>query len=86
MAEKNPRPSFLIRGGDVKITKPLGREKTHLKIILQVETKTLECLFFNFDQKVKNGDKIDIIFTIQKNAYRGLVTPQLIIKKILSYK
>lgn len=84
--QKNPRPSFLIRGGDVKITKPLGREKTHLKIILQVKTKTLECLFFNFDQKVKNGDKIDIIFTIQKNAYRGLVTPQLIIKKILSYK
>jgi single-stranded-DNA-specific exonuclease len=84
--QKNPRPSFLIRNAEVKIAKPLGREKTHLKLILQTETKTVECLFFNFDKKVKNGDKIDIIFTIQKNAYRGLVTPQLIIKKILSYK
>lgn len=84
--QKNPRPYFLIRDAEVKITKPLGREKTHLKIILQTQTKTLECLFFNFDKKVKNGDKIDIIFTVQKNAYRGLVTPQLIIKKILSYK
>jgi len=84
--QKNPRPSFLIRDAEVKIAKPLGREKNHLKLILQTQTKTLECLFFNFDKKVKNGDKIDIIFTIQKNVYRGLVTPQLIIKKILSYK
>lgn len=84
--QKNPRPAFLIKSAEVKIAKLIGREKTHLKLILQTKTKTLESLFFNFDTKVKKGDIIDIIFTVQKNAYRGLVTPQLLIKQVLSYK
>lgn len=84
--QKNPRPTFLIKSAEVKINKLIGREKNHLKLILQTKTKTLESLFFNFDTKVKKGDKIDIIFTVQKNAYRGLVTPQVLIKQILSYK
>ena len=31
----------------------------------------------------KVGEKVDILFTLSKNDYRGLVTPQLIIKEIL---
>jgi single-stranded-DNA-specific exonuclease len=83
--QKNPRPSFLIKGVEVKIDRTIGKENNHLKLILQTQTRTLESLFFNFDTRVKKGDKIDIIFSVQKNSYRGLVTPQLLIKQILSY-
>ena len=84
--QKNPRPSFIIRGIDVKVNRFIGKENNHLKLILQTPNKTLESLFFNYDESVKKGDSIDILFTISKNSYRGLVTPQLLIKQILSYK
>lgn len=84
--QKNPKPSFLIKSAIVKINRVIGREKNHLKLILETKTKTLESVYFNFDKEVENGEKIDIIFTVVKNSYRGLVTPQLHIKQILSYK
>jgi single-stranded-DNA-specific exonuclease len=80
--QKNPRPSFLMRNVEVKVDKLIGKEKNHLKLILQSQGKTLEALFFNFDDVAKRGDTIDIIFTVQKNNFRGLVTPQLLIKQI----
>ncbi|MBN2964082.1 single-stranded-DNA-specific exonuclease RecJ [Sulfurospirillum sp. T05] len=82
--QKNPRPSFLIRGIEVKIDRTIGKEHNHLKLILQTPTRTLESLFFNFDTPARKGNVIDIVFTVQKNSYRGLVTPQLLIKQILS--
>lgn len=82
--EKNPRPNFLIRQIDVKANKLIGKEKNHLKLILQTQQKTLESLFFNFDTFAKRGDTIDIIFSVSKNSYRGLVTPQLLIKEIIA--
>jgi single-stranded-DNA-specific exonuclease len=84
--QKNPRPSFVIREVEVKVDRLIGKENNHLKLILQTQNRTLESLFFNFDKKVKKGDTIDIVFTVQKNNYRGLVTPQLLIKQILSHK
>jgi single-stranded-DNA-specific exonuclease len=47
------------------------------------ENSTLESIFFNFDKEAKRGDRISILFTVSKNDYRGLVTPQLFIKEIL---
>jgi len=81
--QKNPKPSFILKDISVKIDKKLGKDKNHLKLILQDGPNTLESIFFNFDKEVKRGDKIDILFTLSKNDYRGLVTPQLMIKEIL---
>ncbi len=81
--QKNPKPSFILKDISVKVDRKLGKEKNHLKLILQEGSSTLESIFFNFDKEVKRGDKIDILFTLSKNDYRGLVTPQLMIKEIL---
>ncbi len=81
--QKNPKPSFILRNISVKVDKKLGKDKNHLKLILQEGTSTLEAIFFNFDKQVERGDKIDILFTVSKNDYRGLVTPQLIVQEIL---
>lgn len=81
--EKNPRPSFIIRQIGVKSNRFIGRDKNHLKLILKSKNKTLESLFFNFNKHVRSGSKIDILFTVSKNSYKGLVTPQLLIKEIL---
>lgn len=84
--QKNPRPSFILKNVQVKVDKVIGKERNHLKLILQKENLSIESLFFNYDVDVKRGDIIDIQFSVSRNDYRGLVTPQLLIKQILSYK
>jgi len=83
--QKNPKPSFILRDVCIKVDKVIGRDRRHLKLILQKGNFSIESLFFNYDVDVKRGDIIDIKFTVSRNDYRGLVTPQLLIKQILSY-
>ncbi|MDR0762367.1 MAG: single-stranded-DNA-specific exonuclease RecJ [Campylobacteraceae bacterium] len=81
--QKNPKPSFILYDMKVKIDKPIGKEGRHKKLILQRGDKTIEALYYNFKQEVKSGDKIDILFSVSRNDFRGLVTPQLLIREIL---
>jgi len=81
--QKNPKPSFLLRNIAVKVDRLIGKDGQHLKLILQEGSNALEALFFNYDMKAKQGDHIDILFTVSRNDYRGLVTPQLLIKQIV---
>ena len=81
--QKNPKPSFLLRDISVKVDRLIGKDGQHLKLILQEGNNALEALFFNYDIRAKQGDSIDILFTISRNDYRGLVTPQLLIKQIV---
>ena len=81
--QKNPKPSFLLRNISVKVDRLIGRDAQHLKLILQEGSNALEAIFFNYDLRVKQGDRVDILFTVSRNDYRGLVTPQLLIKQII---
>ncbi|CAD7288075.1 Single-stranded-DNA-specific exonuclease RecJ [Campylobacter majalis] len=81
--QKNPRPIFCLKNVFVKNEKLIGKDQNHLKLILQKDDKILEALFFNHTRHVKIGESIDIVFSISKNSFRGLVTPQLMIKEIL---
>jgi single-stranded-DNA-specific exonuclease recJ len=81
--QKNPRPLFELKNANVKNKKLLGREQNHLKLILQKDGKCLEALFFNFTNQPQIGDTIDLVFSVSKNSFRGLVTPQLLVKEIL---
>ncbi len=67
----------------IVITDSIGREQNHLKLILQKDGKCLEVLFFNFTREPHAGESIDLVFSVSKNSFRGLVTPQLLVKEIL---
>ncbi|MDR2099245.1 MAG: single-stranded-DNA-specific exonuclease RecJ [Campylobacteraceae bacterium] len=82
--QKNPKPTFVIRGAKVKIDKHIGKEARHKKLILQCDDKTLEAMYYNFKQDIKSGDTIDILFSISRNNFRGLVTPQMLIREVLN--
>ncbi len=83
--QENPVPLFTIKEAFVKIDKLIGKNKNHQKLILQKEFSTLESLDFNFEERVQRGDKIDLIFSVSKNVFRGIVTPQLVIRKITKH-
>jgi len=84
--QKNPKPSFMLKDVTVKVDKIIGRDGRHLKLILQKDNYSIESLFFNYDIDVRRGDIVDILFNVSKNVYRGLVTPQLLIRQIKSIK
>ena len=67
----------------IVITDSIGREQNHLNLILQKDGKCLEALFFNFTREPHAGESIDLVFSVSKNSFRGLVTPQLLVKEIL---
>ncbi len=81
--QKNPQPIFILKNAFVKHNKILGANANHQKLILESENHTIESLYFNFDEEISTGDKIDIICSISKNEFRGLVTPQVLLKEIL---
>ncbi len=81
--QKNPKPSFMLRDAYVKVDRVIGRDRRHLKLILVKDNHSIESLFFNYDVDVRRGDTVDILFSVSRNEYRGLVTPQLLIKQIL---
>ncbi|EMJ2168784.1 single-stranded-DNA-specific exonuclease RecJ [Campylobacter upsaliensis] len=81
---KNPRPYFVLENLKVKNKKLLGKEKKHLKLILVKDNKTIEALFFNFDKEPNLEESINLVGSISKNEFRGLVTPQFIIQELYS--
>lgn len=80
---QNPKPSFIAKNLLVKDIKYIGKESNHLKILLQSEKYILESLFFNYDKDIKKYDILDISFNLAKNSFKGLNSPQILIKKIL---
>lgn len=80
--QKNPRPYFRINNAFVKNVKKIGKIKNHLKIIIQLDNKSYEVLFYNYTFCPKVGEFIDIIFSISKNKFRGVITPQLLVVDI----
>lgn len=80
---KNPRPFFEFNNLCVKNKKKFGQEQRHLKLILSENNTNLEALFFNFTKEPELNEKISLIASISKNSFKGLLTPQLIIKEIL---
>jgi len=58
----------------IKDIKFIGEKKNHLSLILENNNKSLKGLVFNFDKTLSSlylGQKIDLIYKIKKNEYKG---------------
>ena len=85
--QKNPKPSFVLKNMQIKMEKTIGKDARHKKLILQSQSdKVVEALYFNYDIDVKKDETIDVIVNITKNNFRGLITPQILIKEVLEVK
>ncbi len=80
--QNNPKPVFMIKNARIKKTRVLGKENSHQKLIIESKNSILESIDFNYENLVKNGMVVDMVFTVSKNSYRGYITPQLLIEEI----
>jgi single-stranded-DNA-specific exonuclease len=79
---ENHRPIFKISNVTLVKYDLLGKDKNHLKLTLNSEGIIFEALKFN-DSNTNIPQNLDLIVSISKNEFRGVVTPQYLIQDIL---
>ena len=75
----NPRPVFLLRSAAVVSCCDVGGGR-HLKMKLRRDGATLDAIFFSANAAacgVTAGDRLDVVFTLQVNEFRGERAVQL---------
>ncbi|HSA83550.1 MAG TPA: single-stranded-DNA-specific exonuclease RecJ [Patescibacteria group bacterium] len=83
----NSEPVFATRGVTVEEVRIMGKEGTHLKLVLKQETKSFEAVGFGMGALAADlhaGDTIDVAYTIDENVWNGNVKLQLKMKDITS--
>jgi len=80
--EGNRRPKFIAKDVTISDIKLLGKNKEHQKFSLTQQNISLEALLFRNSREFKIGQKVDIIFTVNKNIFNNQVKIQLILEDI----
>ncbi|RKD34650.1 single-stranded-DNA-specific exonuclease RecJ [Thermohalobacter berrensis] len=82
----NPSPQFLCKDLIVKSIKQVGSQNKHLKMVVERDGKSIDCIGFNmghYIKKIKVKDKIDVITAIEINDFSGVEKIQFNIKEII---
>jgi len=78
--EGNPAPLFLLKGVKVLGINSVGKTNRHLKLSLEKEPKKFQAIGFglaDFCDKIRIGDRIDIVFEMIANEWNGTKELQL---------
>ena len=79
----NPTPKFISKNVTIAETTTMGKEKEHLRFSFVQSDAVMTGVQFKATQIYEVGSRVDIIYTINENHFRGKVTLQLMIEKIL---
>jgi len=82
----NPTPVFRYQG-QVYSAEGIGADEKHLRLKLYTAKELINGIGFNMGYQSKvmaQGEKVELVGNLQKNEWRGVTTPQLVIKDIKS--
>jgi len=81
--QNNPDPVFIARNVKVHGARGVGRDSSHLKLILSDGQQTFDAIAFGFGHlETEIPGQIDILFAFELNEFNGRQTLQLNIKDI----
>ncbi|MDO8657520.1 MAG: single-stranded-DNA-specific exonuclease RecJ [Candidatus Levybacteria bacterium] len=81
----NPEPTFVSKGAAIEDMRLVGYEKKHLKLRVESGELKIEGIGFGLGEKASEihiGDKVDIVYIIDENAWNGNKDLQLKVKDI----
>jgi len=81
----NPQPRFLLRNVKISDLRLLGKEKTHLGFGLDLENQPLRAIAFRFGEhyrKLREHRSLDLVFSLEKNTWKGNTNMQAKIEDI----
>ena len=85
--EANEPLTFLVRGLRIIDVSLMGKpEAKHVKLMLDTGQNKWPAVYWQAAEKVKHdfdmGDKVDLVFRITRNWFKGIETPQLVISDL----
>ncbi|MBQ2929212.1 MAG: single-stranded-DNA-specific exonuclease RecJ [Clostridia bacterium] len=79
----NPNPVFLVRDAHLQQAVRVGKTRTHLKVMLLDGQTIRDGIAFGKGDLADEGlDRVDVLFTPERNEFRGRVTPQLMVEAL----
>lgn len=81
----NPKPQFLYKDLVVEYFSLVGKDSNHLKLLVQDGSRVFDCIAFNYGEygeKLSKGEKIDLVFNLEKNCFKGIETIQFNLKDL----
>ena len=79
----NPNPVFLTRDTHLQQAVRVGKTRTHLKVMLLDGATILDGIAFGKGDLADEGlERVDVLFTPERNEFRGRVTPQLMVEAL----
>jgi len=79
---ENHKPIFKVSQVSVVKSNLMGKDKNHMKLTLNCEGVIFEAIKFN-DSNINLPSSFDLIVSVNKNEFRGVVTPQFLIQEII---
>lgn len=80
----NPNPVFLVRNAHLQQAMRVGKTRTHLKMMLLDGSTVRDGIAFGQGDLADEGlERVDVLFTPERNEFRGRVTPQLMAEAVV---
>lgn len=81
---KNPTPYFMLRNCNLKRIMAIGKDKTHLKLLIEKEEE-FDVIGFGMAymrEAYQEGDTVDLVFQVDSNTFNNKTSLQLLLKDI----
>ena len=79
----NPTPKFISKEVEIYQVDTMGKEGEHLRFSFMQEGILMPGVQFKTREKYEAGSKVDVVYTVNENHFRGRVTLQLMVEKII---
>jgi len=79
----NPAPKFISSDVEILQADTMGKEGEHLRFSFAQEGIVMQGVKFKTKETFEVGSKVTIIYTVNENHFRGKVTLQLMIDKVI---
>ncbi len=81
--EGNPKPKFLTRDVEILAAQTMGKEGNHLRFTFQHHGMIHNGVQFKTYAQYEVGQKVDIVYTVNVNHFRGESTVQLMVERVV---
>lgn len=79
----NTKPKFITSSVRIADVNTMGKEGEHLRFLFEQHGQVFTGVKFKTTEKFNIDDKVNIVYTVNENHYRGNTTLQLMIEKIV---
>lgn len=81
--EANPTPKFISKNVKIVEIDKMGKDGEHLRFIFSQNGIIHKGVQFKTDNFFNKGDKVEVIYKLNENHFRGNITIQLMVEKII---